>query len=313
MNNISCVKLIVRISGRIWDVTVWSAPTAFLWIMGWLCSFPQMSVIITNVSRDNGRLSRLPRSSFYQLVQRDTVDELVIVMCDYASLRGQQTCRVFICCSNYGWGVERTNKHHNLLYKLWGLLSQKARFQTGLTLLISKINMMHDFTCCSNLNTPGALYLFLAEYLNVQWFVQSRVQCTEWEFIVLALPMTKSRIPFPFLPFLPVSSVHRWLSMHSGGWGGGGRGMLLDKRGRGELESLLHCNSEDAIKTCMNEKKCLYGRSCFCVFGLLWEGAGTAVSWWPASWIQVDRINRGKKGKLERGSEGFWSHRKMTR
>lgn len=31
--------------------------------------------------------------------------------------------------------------------------------------------------------------------------------------------------------------------------------MLLNKRGRGELESLLHCNSEDAIKTCMNEKK----------------------------------------------------------
>lgn len=31
--------------------------------------------------------------------------------------------------------------------------------------------------------------------------------------------------------------------------------MLLNKRGRGELESLLHCNSEDAIKTCMNEQK----------------------------------------------------------
>lgn len=30
--------------------------------------------------------------------------------------------------------------------------------------------------------------------------------------------------------------------------------MLLNKPGRGELESLLHCNSEDAIKTCMNEK-----------------------------------------------------------
>lgn len=136
MNNISCVKLIVRISGRIWDVTVWSAPTAFLWIMGRLSSFPQMSVIITNVSRDNGRPSRLPRSSFYQLVQRDSVDELVIVMCNYASLQGQQTCRVFICCGNCGRGVDRTKKIPQPVMQIVGFIKPKDTVSNWLNFLI---------------------------------------------------------------------------------------------------------------------------------------------------------------------------------
>lgn len=253
MNNISCVKLIVRISGRIWDVTVWSAPTAFLWIMGRLSSFPQMSVIITNVSGDNGRLSRLPRSSFSQLVQCDTVDELVIVMCDYASLRGPQTCRVFICCGNYGRGVDSTKKHHNLLYTLWGLLSQKARFQTGLTLLIRWI-------WCVILNAAAA-WTLLVPFVFFCWVLVCTVVCAKQSAVHrvrvyragLAHDKKQNSIS---LPSFPPCFLGPQMALHAlRGWGGGGRGMLLNKRGRGELESLLHCNSEDAIKTCMNEQK----------------------------------------------------------
>lgn len=47
-----------------------------------LISLPQMFIY---ASRDNGHLSRLPRSLFYQLT---TLPQLVIVLCDYARTRG---------------------------------------------------------------------------------------------------------------------------------------------------------------------------------------------------------------------------------
>lgn len=53
------------------------------------------------------------------------------------------------------------------------------------------------------------------------------------DFIEFPHPMTNSRIPFPFLPFLPTSSVHRWLSMHIRVEGTGP--LLCNKLGRGEL------------------------------------------------------------------------------
>lgn len=75
-----------------------------------------------------------------------------------------------------GWGW--SEKTPQPVMEIVGFIKPKGTVSNRLN-FVDKINMMHDFKCCSNLNTLCALCLSLAEYLYVRWFVQSRVQCTE--------------------------------------------------------------------------------------------------------------------------------------
>lgn len=87
-------------------------------------------------------------------------------------------------------------------------LGQEAWFKIGKQLLMIQFEHICYGVGCWTL-TVVSCRIFVRTSMSAK-------QCREWEFIMFPCPMTNSRFPFPFLPFLPTSSVHRWLLVHIG-------------------------------------------------------------------------------------------------
>lgn len=192
--------------------------------------------IINYVSRDNGCLSILPRSSFYQLVSVTPRMNWLLCCVITQACKASKHAMFSFGAADMG-GVWMGKKRHNLLCKASWLLGQEAWFKIGLNLLMRYAWYLESlFFVTIRAYCTWCYLLYVFEYLYVHWLVQGSVQSTVHRVKVyhVALAHDKYQNSISF-PSFPPHFLSPQMALQAHGVGGRGRGMLLNKLGRGKL------------------------------------------------------------------------------
>lgn len=105
----------------------------------------------------------------------------------------------------------------------------------------------------------------------MQGSVQSTVHRVRVYHVALAHDKYQNSISFPSFPSFPPHFLSPQMALQAHGGGGRGRGMLLNKLGRGKLQKSLHCNSKNAIRTYVDEGKFAQWKKLWRVINGGWE------------------------------------------